>query len=221
MTEFGYLHGAVYILENSEAQRVKVGMTSIGVNDVVERLRDVNDMWLQRKITCQICGKHTISFGGSVPHHVVSGIGCPGGNALPLEKDVVIAESHLEILKSRLSEMAGTEKGSVTRKIRTLEMRIEKFRHYNRPIGHWQFRVAFYTENVAEVEVLSHRILADRLDRAAPFGEVFCCSLSEATEAVEKALSELGLLHSVRKETEIRDSQTRRAVRYLIKGGLL
>jgi hypothetical protein len=196
-------------------------MTSIGVNDVVERLRDVNDMWLQRKITCQICGKHTVNVGGSVPHHVVSGIGCLGGNALPLEKDVAIAESHLEILKSRLSEIAGTEKGSVTRKIRTLEMRIEKFRHYNRPIGHWQFRVAFYTEIVAEVEVLSHRILADRLDRTAPFGEVFCCSLSEATEAVEKALSELGLLNSVRKETEIRDSQTRRAVRYLIKGGLL
>jgi hypothetical protein len=221
MTEFSHLHGAVYILENSEAQRVKVGMTSIGVNDVVERLRDVNDMWLQRKITCQICGKHTISFGGRVPHHVVSGIGCPGGNALPLEKDVAIAESHLGILKSRLSEISGTEKGSVTRKIRTLEMRIEKFRHYNRPIGHWQFRVAFYTEGVAEVEVLSHRILADRLDRTAPFGEVFSCSLSEATEAVEKALSELGLLHLVRKETEIRDSQTRRAVRYLIGGGLL
>jgi hypothetical protein len=76
MTEFSYPHGAVYIFENAEAQRVKVGMTSIGVNDVVERLRDVNDMWLQRKITCQICGKHTSSFGGSVPHHVVSGIGC-------------------------------------------------------------------------------------------------------------------------------------------------
>jgi hypothetical protein len=220
MIAFRY-HGAVYIFENTEAQRVKVGMTSIGVNDVVERLRDVNDMWLQRRITCQICGKHTGSFGGNVPHHVVSGIACPGGNALPLEKDVAIAESYLEILKSRLSEISGTEKGSVTRKIRTLEMRVEKYRNYNRPIGHWQFRVAFYTEGVAEVEVLSHRILADRLDRTAPFGEVFCCSVSEATEAVEKALSELGLLDAVRKETEIRDSQTRRAVRYLIKGGLL
>lgn len=221
MVEFRYLRGAVYIFENSEARRVKIGLTSIGVNDVVERLRDVNDMWLQRKITCQICGKHTSSFGGGVPHHVVSGIRCPGGNAPPLERDVGVAESHLEIWKSRLNEISGTEKGSVTRKIRTLEMRIEKFRHYSRPIGHWQFRVAFYTEGAAEVEVLSHEFLADRLDKTAPFGEVFCCSLSEATEAVEKALSELGLLHSVRKETEIRDSQTRRAVRYLNKGGLL
>lgn len=217
MTAFRY-HGAVYIFENPEAQRVKVGMTSIGVNDVVERLSDVNDMWLQRKITCQICGKHTVNVGGSVPHHVVSGIRCAGGNALPLEKDVSIAESHLEMLKSRFSELSGAEKASVTRKIRTLEMRIEKFRHYNRPMGEWQFRVAFYTEGVAEVEILSHRILAGRLDRTAPFGEVFCCSGSEATEAVEKALSELGLSHSVRKETQFRNgSQTRRAQRYLLK----
>jgi hypothetical protein len=201
MVEFRYLHGTVYIFENSKAQRVKVGMTSIGVNDVIARLRDVNDMWLERKVTCQICGKRTVNIGGSVPHHVVSGIGCPGGNALRLEKNVAIAESHLENMKSRFSELSGTEKGSVTRKIKTLEKRIERYRRYNRPVGEWQFRVAFYTEGVAEVELLSHQVLADHLDRAAPFGEVFCCSVSQATEAVEKALSELGLLHSARKES--------------------
>jgi hypothetical protein len=47
------MHGVVYILENIEAQRVKVGMT---INDVALRLRDANDMWLEHKITCQICG---------------------------------------------------------------------------------------------------------------------------------------------------------------------
>ena len=36
--------------------------------------------------------------------------------------------------------------------------------------------------------------------------EVFCCSVSEATEAVESALSQLELLHSARKE--IRDDTT-------------
>jgi hypothetical protein len=70
-------------------------------------------------------------------------------------------------------------------------------------VGEWQFGVAFYTEGVAEVELLSHKILEKHLDRLAPFGEVFCCSVSEATEAVETALSQLGLLHSVRKETQL------------------
>jgi hypothetical protein len=91
MVEFLYPDGAVYILENLKAQRVKVGMTSIGVNDVVDRLRDVNDMWLERKVTCQICGGRLVNVGERVPQHVKSGIGCPGGNALPLEKDVALA----------------------------------------------------------------------------------------------------------------------------------
>jgi len=202
MVEFLYPHGAVYIFENPKAQRVKVGMTSIGVNDVVDRLRDVNDMWLERKVTCQICGGRLVNVGERVPQHVKSGRGCPGGNALPLEKDVALAESHLENMKNRLGELSGSEKGSATRIVNTLEKRIERYRHHNRPVGEWQFRVAFYTEGVAEVELLSHKILAEHLDRLAPFGEVFYCSVSEATEAVETALSQLGLLHSARKETQ-------------------
>jgi hypothetical protein len=202
MVEFLYPHGAVYIFENTKAQRVKVGMTAIGVNDVADRLRDVNDMWLERKVTCQICGRRSVNIGGHVPHHVGSDKGCPGGGALPLEKNVAMAESHLENMKNRLSELSGTEKGSVTRKIKTLEKRIERYRHHNRPVGEWQFGVAFYTEGVAEVELLSHEILAEHLDRLAPFGEVFSCSVSEATEAVESALSQLGVLHSARKVTQ-------------------
>jgi hypothetical protein len=200
----GFLYrGAVYVFENSKAQRVKVGMTAIGVNDVDDRLRDVNDMWLERKVTCQICGGRLVHIGGLVPQHVKSGIRCPGGHALPLEKDVALAESYLENIKNRLSELAGKEKGSATRIVNTLEKRIERYRHYNRPVGEWQFSVAFYTENVAEVESLSHKILAERLDKQAPFGEVFCCSVSEATKAVETALSQLGLLHSARKATQL------------------
>ena len=78
-----------------------------------------------------------------------------------------MAESHLENMKNRLSELSGTEKGSVTRQIKTLEKRIEMYRHHNRPVGEWEFRVAFYTEGVAEVESLSHKILAEHLDRAS------------------------------------------------------
>ena len=198
MVEFLYPRGAVYILENPKAQRVKVGMTAIGVNDVADRLRDVNDMWLERKVTCQICAGRLVNVGGRVPHHVKSGDGCPGGDALPLEKDVALAESYLEHMRNRLSGLSGNEKASATRIVNTLEKRIERYRHHSRPVGEWQFRVAFYiyTEGVAEVESLSHEILAEHLDRLAPFGEVFCCSVTEAMEAVESALSRLGLIDS-------------------------
>jgi hypothetical protein len=204
MVEFRYLHGAVYIFENSKAQRVKVGMTIMSTSNVVDRLRDVNDKWLERKVTCQICGgRRLVNIEELVPQHVISGRGCPGGNALPLEKDVTLAESYLENMKNRLSELSGSEKGSATRIVNNLEKRIERYRHHNRPVGEWLFRVAFYTECAEQVELLSHEILEERLDKAAPFGEVFSCSVSEATEAVESALSQLGLLHSARKETQL------------------
>jgi hypothetical protein len=203
MVEFRYPSGAVYILENAQAQRVKVGMTAIGVNDVADRLRDVNDMWLGRKVSCQICAGRLVNVGGRVPHHVKTGERCPGGGALPLENDIALAELYLEHMKNRLSEVPGNEKASATRIINTLEKRIEKYRHHSRPVGEWAFSVAFYiyAEGVARVESLSHEILAEHLDRLAPFGEVFCCSVSEATEAVETALSQLGLLNSARKQT--------------------
>lgn len=206
MVEFVWHRGAVYVFENPLTQRVKVGMTGIGVNDVNDRLRDVNDMWLERKVTCQICAGRLVNVGGRVPRHVRSGIRCPGGNALPLEKDVALAESHLKNVVSRLIELSGSEKGLAIRIVSSLEKRIEKYRQHQRPVGEWQFRAAFYlyTEGVAKVESLSHEILAKHLDQLAPFGEVFCCSSSEATEAVETALSQLGLLHSAKKETQLR-----------------
>lgn len=200
MVEFRYLHGTVYIFENSKAQRVKVGMT---INNVADRLRHVNDMWLGRKGTCQVCGGRLVSFGGRVPQHVVSGIRCPGGNALPLEKEVALAEAHLENMRNRLSKLSANDKGSVTRKIKTLEKRIGVHRHHEWAVGAWQLSTAFYTECAEQVELLSHEILGERLDALAPIGEVFRCSASEATKAVERALGQLGLLHSARKETRV------------------
>ncbi len=202
MRDFLY-HGAVYIFENSAVQRVKIGMTAIGVNDVADRLRTFNDMWLERKVTCQVCGGRLLNIMGLVPQHVKSGRGCSGGNALPLEKDVALAESYRENIISRLGQLSGSERNSAVRIVNTLEKRIERYRHYPRPVGEWQFMAAFYTEGVEKVEYLTHKILAERHDKQAPFGEVFCCSASEATEAVETALSHLGLLHSARKETQL------------------
>ena len=200
-----HLHqGAVYILENAKAQRVKVGMT---INDVRLRLKDVDRMWSGRKPACQICGgRRLASKDGLIPQHLVSGKKCLGGKKLPLEKDVSIAESHLERLKQAVPELSGSEKASAAREIMTLEERIELYRDYQQPKDIWQFSTAFYTDCAGHVESLSHEILAEHLDAQAPIGEVFCCSVSEATAAVESALNQLGLLDSARKET--RDDTT-------------
>jgi hypothetical protein len=195
---FRYMRGYVYIFENPEAQRVKVGMTTVHFAD---RLADINDIWLERKVTCQICGGRFVNKGGYVPPHSMSGYLCPSGGALPLEKDVSLAESHLEAYKNCYADLSGSEKGSTTRKIKTLEKRISQYRNYNGPVGKFYFRTAFYTECAEQVELLSHEILDEHLDRLAPFGEVFCCSVTEATEAVESVLSRLELLESAKKET--------------------
>lgn len=83
MSTFSY-SGSVYIFENLVAQRVKVGMTDIGVNDVADRLKDVNDMWAERKVSCQICSGRLMNVGGFVPQHVKSGRPCIGGGNLPI-----------------------------------------------------------------------------------------------------------------------------------------
>lgn len=190
---FPYPNGSVYILENTIAQRVKVGTTSIGISDVGDRLKDVNDMWFERKITCQVCGGRLINLMGLVPQHFKCGVECHGGNALPIEKEVTLAKIQLDKLKISLLDLAGVEKFSVTRMIRTLEKRIEKYSNYNQPAGIWEFRIAYYVEGAAKAEAAAHRILAENLDATAPFGEVFSCSVLEARVAVETALKDLGL----------------------------
>lgn len=200
MFEYRYF-GAVYIFENPKAQRVKVGVT---VNDVVHRLRAINQVWLERKVTCQICGARFLDRReGQVPEHGGSVPGCPGGGKLALEKDVAVAESYLENMKRDLSELSGSKKGSVARRIKTLAKRIELYRDYEGIVGSWRLSTTFYTESAGRVESLAHEILAEHLDREAPVGEVFCCSVSVATEAVESALRRLGLLDSARKEIKM------------------
>ena len=199
MIELCYLNGAVYIFENSLAQRVKVGMTT---NNVILRLKDVNDMWLEQKVTCQICGGRRLAcFNGFIPRHVISGRECPGGNELPLEKNVMLAESHLKSLKSRLINLSDSEKGSVTRIVKNLEKRIEKYRYHQQPVGKWELKVSYYTKCADQVELLSHKRIEKYLDTQAPFGEVFCCSVAVAEEAIETVLDQLGLLQSTRIET--------------------
>jgi len=201
------MRGAVYILENIEAQRVKVGMT---INDVALRLRDANDMWQEHKVTCQICGgrrlaKLNVFAPRLVPKHVVSGINCPGGNALPLEGDISLAQAHLENLRLRMGKASGSEKGALMRQINTLEERMRLRRQHSRGVGTWKIGTVYYTECAEQVELLSHEFIAEHLDRTAPFGEVFSCSMLKAREAVERALKQLGLLHLARREDSFQD----------------
>lgn len=201
MNESSYPCGAVYIFENVKAQRVKVGMTMMSTTDVPARLRDLNNIWLGLKATCQVCGgRRFVNSKGLLPQHVVSGLECPGGDRAPIEREVGFAEQHLDNLKMLLNNVNGSEKGSVTRKINSLEKRVNFFRHYNQPIGMWQISIAYFTEYPELVESKTHLILAEKLDKLAPIGEVFCCSVSEASRAVEVALNQLGLLDAAAKE---------------------
>ena len=203
-----YRGESVYILENAEAQRVKVGMT---IRDPIDRLKSINDMWLQFKGTCQLCGgRRLINLrDGVMPTHTTSGAHhsrgqCSGSLKPPLERDVSLAKSYLEDLKYRHGRSAGTEKGSLTRMIKNLEKRIELYSHLDFPVGKWHIGVVYYNEDAEATESLAHQILNDYLDTQASFGEVFKCSVSKAAKAVEQALSQLGLLESSRKETPAR-----------------
>lgn len=197
----------VYIFQNLEAQRVKVGMT---INQPADRLKSINDMWAQFSATCQVCGgRRLMDLGcGLMPAHsssgphLISGFNCAGSLKPPLESDVSIAESYLADLRQRHGKSSGTEKGSLTRMIRNLEKRIELYRSLELPVGKWRVGVVFYTDHAEVVESLAHQTLIEYLDKQAPFGEVFYCSLQEAEKAVEQALSDLGLQDSASKETQ-------------------
>ena len=115
---------------------------------------------------------------GFIPKHVINGVRCSGSDALPLERDIELAPAYLLNLRSRVDELAGSEKGSAVRKINTLQKRIDLFRNQGQPVGEWKPRAAFYTNSAERVELLAHEFLAKCLDKRAPFGEVFSSSVS-------------------------------------------
>ena len=200
MTDIYECHGAVYILENPKAQRIKVGTT---INDVAQRLRSINGMWLEIVTTCQICGRRRQRTDkGTVPRHFVSGRECPGSGEMPLEKDVSLAEVHLANMKADHANAAGAEKGSMTNMIKNFEKRIEQLRNHQSPVGMWHIHTVFYTRRAYLVEKSVHQQLDNCLDQTAPFGEVFTCSVAEATAAIEMVLARMGLLDSVRKDVQ-------------------
>jgi len=119
-------------------------------------------------------------------------------------KSVELALQYRKYLQDKLDELSGVELGSAVRRINTLSGRIEEYRDHKPQVGVWEFKIAFYTEGSDEVEKLSHRLLEAHADHAAPFGEVFCCSVTDATAAVEAALMQAGLVDTAKKVTELR-----------------
>jgi len=146
-----YRHNeAGYIFENLEVQRLKLGMT---INCPADRLKSINDMWVQIKATCQICGGRRLIHlrDRLMPTHTTAGAHqlsghCSGSFKPPLERDASLAEPYLDDLKQRHSRSAGTEKGSLTRMIKNLEKRIEQYKDLKYPVGKWNIGVFLYSK---------------------------------------------------------------------------
>lgn len=200
MSESRHLRGIVYILSNEEANRVKVGVTNSSVEN---RCINVNQLWLGTKGTCQACGirLHLKRYDRKklMPIHVGVGSDCPGGRALPLEKDSSLAKIRLEKLKKGHEKLTGSTKGSNTRRINVLEERIKKFEKIERQVGVWKINTVYHTDNAVGVEKRAHEILNGSLDENMPLGEVFSCPVERAREVVETTLKELGVSDSATK----------------------
>lgn len=201
MAETWRFPGIVYILENTEAQRVKVGMTN---SNVEGRLTDVKRKWLGLSGTCQICGGRRlvkrIKLKRIIPKHVISGAPCSGSDFPPLECDTALASRYLETLKLKQGELKGIELGSNTKMINTLEDRIERYEKFEKPLkGSWEISTIYRTIRAEEVEKKVHELLAVYLDKNVPFGEVFKCTVEEAHLAIDTVLEREGLLDSTSK----------------------
>ena len=181
------VRSCVYILENKDAQRVKVGAT---LNDPTTRLLDANRKWLGVKGRCQIClNWRLVKPDGRMPSHVLSMNHCAGSNELPFEKDVSLAELELINLQEQVEELHGSQKISVIRRVNNLRKVIEAYRTNPRQVGEWRILISYPLSNAYEVESIAHNMLSSHLDKDAPIGEVFACSPEAAIEAVEAAIA--------------------------------
>jgi len=180
---------AVYIFENPKAVRVKVGMTMGGTVTVTDRLRDLNDKWLQVKGVCQICGCwRLLDKKRHLPQHVVSGKTCKGSNTLPMEKDTVIAEAYLKSLIKDMSQLTGSAKPAMGNSIANLRKRVELYQAYQPPIGLWKLNTTYWVDHATGVEKHAHEVLANYLDQTMPIGEIFNCGVDTASQAIEEVL---------------------------------
>ena len=91
----------------------------------------------------------------------------------------------------------GMTGGSVWDRVREINRTNPDIEYFNGdknlPLAFWQYRCSFKTNEQYEVEQLAHKYLDKYLDKEAPIGEVFNCSVDEAINAVEDSLRDLDL----------------------------
>lgn len=92
----------------------------------------------------------------------------------------------------------GMTGGAVMQRIREINRTNPDIEYFNGdknlPLSFWQYRCSFKTSDFVDVEQLAHKYLNEYLDKEAPIGEVFNCSVDKAINAVEDALKDLDLL---------------------------
>ena len=181
------MNGKIYILENTEAQRVKVGCT---MNNPALRVEDMNDLWSGRKGTCQVCGsRRVVGADNLMPRHYPNGIECFGGGFLPVASDTEIAEAHLRDLEQEIKLSTGVEKGSAVRQAKKLRERIGLYKNKDQLVGTWKLVGSYDALEIEEIEKRVHELLSAHLDLSAPFGEIFRCSPDDAKKAIEEVLA--------------------------------
>lgn len=175
----------VYILENKDAKRIKIGAT---VNHPDDRLIDISRMWQGVKGRCQICLCWRILEDGLLPKHVLSMNHCRGSGEPPFEYSTKLAEEYLIDLQEQLPWLRGTALNFATKRIKNLRKILENYKENPMRIGVWELKTYFKIDSAYLVEAHAHKVLAAHLDKNAPFGEVFTCSAKEATAVIEECI---------------------------------
>lgn len=178
----------VYILENKEAQRIKVGAT---LNHPDSRLIDIARMWRAAKGRCQVCLCWRMLNKGLMPKHVLSGKYCFGSGQLPFERSTQLAEEQLSNLQEQLLFLKGVDLSYATKRIKNLKKILQNYKDVPVRSGKWELRSSFQTESAYLVEAIVHGRLEAHLDKKSPFGEVFLCSAEEAISVIEEVLHAL------------------------------
>lgn len=176
----------VYILENQDAKRIKVGATLNHPND---RLTDISRMWRVVKGRCQICLSWRMLANGRMPNHVLTMQHCAGSGELPLEYSTKLAETQLIGLQGRLPGLSGSDLNYATKRIKNLRTILQNYKENPKCLGAWELRASFKTDSAYPIEKLVHQALAAYLDKSAPFGEVFSCTAEEAIMVVEELIA--------------------------------
>lgn len=175
----------VYILENKDAKRIKIGAT---INHPDGRLTDIARMWRAFKGRCQICLNWRMLDKGLMPKHVLSGHHCLGSGTFPLERSTELAEMHLRDLQEQLSQLKGTDLSFATKRIKNLKKILQNYKENPIRQGNWELITYFETDSAYLIEAVVHEKLAEYLDKNAPFGEVFTYSTEDAIKVIEAAI---------------------------------